>query len=116
MEERQKFDNYMMEHFKNKGMLGYVYIKKMTGYVYDNYIKTKEIIPIKIKYLMQKTGINAEYQSVTKAVKYTLLKEGFEGTFADYVMSVIEDIVVANNIFEPEKVIELTDEEEEDEF
>lgn len=109
IETRLQINGYMLNNFKNKGTIGYHYIKRMLEHMLQEYKNTGYIDSPRLSKLIKDANLNVTYGAVQRAINYFLALEHIELNFPDFIIGTLEKIIDNNQL-------NLTEPQEEEEF
>lgn len=86
--------NEFMQKFKNKHLAGYIYTKRILEVILKQYY-TMGYADIKGLKQYRDTYFSSEisYINISKATKFFINKEGFEGSYKAFLTQCLEDII-----------------------
>ena len=93
IDTRLQINGYMLNNFKNKGTVGYHYIKRILEHLLQQYKDTGYIDCPRLSKLIIETDINVSYAAVQRAINYFLTAEHIELSFPDFIIDTLEKII-----------------------
>jgi hypothetical protein len=97
-ETKLQINGYMLNNFKNKGTVGYHYIKRILEHLLQQYKNTGYIDCPRLSKLILETNIDVTYAAVQRAINYFLTLEHIELSFPDFIIDTLEKIIDANQL------------------
>lgn len=97
-ETKLQINGYMLNNFKNKGTVGYHYIKRMLECMLQQFNDTGYIDSPSLSKLMKLANINVTYGAVQRAINYFLTLEHIDLAFPDFVVVTLEKIIDFNQL------------------
>jgi len=108
-ETKLQINSYMLNNFKNKGTVGYHYIKRILEYLLQQYKNTGYIDSPRLSKLIKEAQLNVTYGAVQRAINYFLTIEHIKSNFPDFIIDTLEKIIDHNQLNLSEQYIEEED-------
>ena len=90
---RLQVNSYTAHNVKNKGMIGYQYVKRILEYMLEDYKERHYIRSVSLRKIQIEAGIDTTYINFQKTINYFLQQEGVKMSENDYLVDTLEKII-----------------------